>query len=77
MDKRNTGGPEAMAPAYEVPRGKRRGSVRANVLTPYLFMVPYLILFVSLCLDSGILWDLDEPPPVGLFCSSKGMGGAR
>lgn len=46
MDKRNSGGLEAEAPQYEAPRAKRRGSVRANVLTPYLFMVPYLILFV-------------------------------
>jgi multiple sugar transport system permease protein len=45
VDKRNSGGLEAEAPQYEAPRAKRRGSVRANVLTPYLFMVPYLILF--------------------------------
>jgi multiple sugar transport system permease protein len=69
VDKRSTEGIEAKAPPYEVPRGKRKGPVRAHFLTPYVFLVPYLVLFFVFVLIPAVFgiwmslhtWDYFNP----------------
>ena len=58
MDKRSTERIEAKAPPYEAPRGKRKGPIRSRFLTPYVFLVPYLVLFVVFVLIPAVfgLW---------------------
>jgi multiple sugar transport system permease protein len=69
VDKRSTEGIEAKAPHYEAPRGKRKGPVRAHFLTPYVFLVPYLVLFFVFVLIPAVFgiwmslhtWDYFNP----------------
>jgi multiple sugar transport system permease protein len=69
VDRSSTEGIEAKAPPYAAPRGKRRGPVRANFLTPYLFLVPYLVLFLVFVLIPAVFgfwmslhtWDYFNP----------------
>jgi multiple sugar transport system permease protein len=58
VDKRSTEVIEGKAPPYEALDGKRKGPVRANFLTPYLFLVPYLVLFLVFVLIPAVfgLW---------------------
>lgn len=58
MDKRSTEGIEGKALPYEAPRGKGRGAIKASFLTPYLFLAPYLVLFVVFVLIPAVfgLW---------------------
>jgi multiple sugar transport system permease protein len=69
VDKRSTEGIEGKAPPYEALGGKRKGPVRANFLTPYLFLGPYLVLFLVFVLIPAVFgiwmslhtWDYFNP----------------
>ena len=69
MDKRSTERIEAKAPPHEASRGKRKGPIRSRFLTPYVFLVPYLVLFVVFVLIPAVFgiwmslhtWDYFNP----------------
>lgn len=58
MDERNAERVEDKAPPYEMPRRKKRKPPTDNLLTAYLFMLPYLVLFFVFVLIPAVfgLW---------------------